>query len=1510
MVFSRRARLAAGAAAAFLAPDAALAQISTDASLGRAAQALTGPRFTIPESLGSLRGPNLFHSFSVFNIASGQSATFTTSTRGIGNVVSRVTGGSASTINGALALVPADGAPNFFLINPVGVTFGAGASIDVPGAFHVSTADYVKFRDGVFHASPDAQSTLSSAPPEAFGFLGTQRATITVGGGARLSTALMQPFSIVAGDVTLDNGQATARAADIRIVALGGAAAEIAMAGPVSVAQGDLAIVNRGRISAPAVGAANAGNVTVAAGTVEMVDGGLISSSTSSTGNGGSVTLSAGNLFIDQRGGAITGIFSTADTGSSGHAGVIDVRVAGTLALREGAGISTGTLSSGNAGAVSVRARDISIEGEGRNTTGIASQAQTGSTGNAGSVLVDATSTLSVRDRGQISTSTFGAGAGGALTVRAGSVLVFNGARIASSAESAGNAGSIRIDAGTIVVDGNAGASGSTAIVSNAQSGGGNAGSIEINASESLSLVNGGAILSNTFTAGHGGAITINARNMLLDSMGHEENVTTVASNAYDAATGDAGTVSITVPGTLAVLNGGEISSSTFARGNARSVSVSAGNILIDAQDYTRWATGIFSIADSGTGNAGTVNVVASGDILVRNGGTIASGTFSAGQAGEVHVTARNLTIDGNGRYSSISSNSNPGATGNAGRVEIEVAERLSVFDEGFIGSSTFTSGNGGSVRVRARDILLDGRTPGNSVAISSQANEGTGNAGSLDVAASGSLVLLRNGVITSSTFSAGDAGSVDVSAGTMLMEGIPGSGLATGIVSNSYEGSGHAGPIRVTVAGLLEMRGQSEISTNTYTAGNAGSISIGAGSMSVDGGDDFAGVYSLALAGSTGNAGTISITVADSLALTRGADVNSSTLSSGNAGTVTVRAGRMLIDGGGQCPPCTGVFSQSEEGSTGRAGEIDVSVAGDLTIRDDGLINTSTRNAHDAGRIGVRAGTILIDGSFNITGIVSNAIDGTGNGGLVEVHAAGGLTVRDGGVIASTTYSAGNGGTMRVSANDMLLEGFSTLVGSNTERGSTGNGGIVDVRVAGLLDIREGALVSSASRGKGDAGSIVVRAHDIRIDGGDFARATGIVSEASDPSSQGDAGSIDVAATGDITVARFGVISSDSLSEGAAGSVRVSAHNIYLQGSVIGRDGIVSRARFLSTGAGTVDVNATETLRLTNGAEISSSSSAYRVPAGSVTVTARDIVVDGMSEFLWPSSIEARSTDSPGPGNVSVTASRSITVSNGGRLSVTNDDSRGSPSDRAPTLLTVSAPVVHLVSDGAITAAATGTRAASNIHVDVSSRMTLVNSAITTSAVDGDGGAITVVGDGVLALKDSQITTSVSGSRGNGGDISIGTSGLVMDTGFIRANTDAPDATGGNVAINVESLVPSGGSLFVGGRDPIEFRPGVFGLNVIQAAAPTGLSGAISITTPALDISGGLVGLSAKVLDTGGLGRSLCEMTGGSTLAQAGRGGMPPSSRDFARIEGSVTPVPQEKSAGSSRNLAWAGCR
>src|SRR5262249_18785214 len=152
-----------------------------------------------------------------------------------------------STISGLLRLDSTNAAPNFFFINPAGVVFSGNAEIDVPAAFHVSTANYVKFPDGNFYADPKMVSTLSAAPPEAFGFLGTSRATSAINDGAVLKTTSVgrdQPMSFVGGDVSSDFGAVEAGGSDIRVVAVGGGAREIPLTGPLPAVQGNVDLRN------------------------------------------------------------------------------------------------------------------------------------------------------------------------------------------------------------------------------------------------------------------------------------------------------------------------------------------------------------------------------------------------------------------------------------------------------------------------------------------------------------------------------------------------------------------------------------------------------------------------------------------------------------------------------------------------------------------------------------------------------------------------------------------------------------------------------------------------------------------------------------------------------------------------------------------------------------------------------------------------------------------------------------------------------------------------------------------------------------------------------------------------------------------------------------------------------------------------------------------------------------------------------------------------------------------
>jgi len=85
----------------------------------------------------------------------------------------------------------------------------------------VSTANSVNFPDGKFSADLSQASAFSSAPPEAFGFLGTTRAAIVVKDGATLATKASQPLSIAGGDIEINRGNVSAlNGGEIRVVAL------------------------------------------------------------------------------------------------------------------------------------------------------------------------------------------------------------------------------------------------------------------------------------------------------------------------------------------------------------------------------------------------------------------------------------------------------------------------------------------------------------------------------------------------------------------------------------------------------------------------------------------------------------------------------------------------------------------------------------------------------------------------------------------------------------------------------------------------------------------------------------------------------------------------------------------------------------------------------------------------------------------------------------------------------------------------------------------------------------------------------------------------------------------------------------------------------------------------------------------------------------------------------------------------------------------------------------------
>jgi len=241
-----------------------------DGTLG-AASALAGPNFAITSSLGRQFGANLFHRFSTFNIANGQSATFY-GPGSVSNIIGGVTGGSASNTDGVLAST-ITGA-NLYLINPRGMLFGPNASLDLTGSIHAASADSIKLDNGGrFDAANPAISVLTAAPPAAFGFLGPTGWPITLQ-GSQLSVPEGASIALVGGPVDMTDASVRTVAGDIRLVAMGRAGEIPLDAAAASLPGIPLApiLIARSSLTTESVPRAAPGRIVIRGGQIRVVD--------------------------------------------------------------------------------------------------------------------------------------------------------------------------------------------------------------------------------------------------------------------------------------------------------------------------------------------------------------------------------------------------------------------------------------------------------------------------------------------------------------------------------------------------------------------------------------------------------------------------------------------------------------------------------------------------------------------------------------------------------------------------------------------------------------------------------------------------------------------------------------------------------------------------------------------------------------------------------------------------------------------------------------------------------------------------------------------------------------------------------------------------------------------------------------------------------------------------------------------------------------------------------------
>ncbi len=879
-------------------------------------------------------------------------------------------------------------------------------------------------------------------------------------------------------------------------------------------------------------------------------------------------------------------------------------------------------------------------------------------------------------------------------------------------------------------------------------------------------------------------------------------------------------------------------------------------------------------------GSSGNVLVTVNNGLQILNGGTISAATFGNGEAGNVAITAQQLTLDrqDSNLVTGISSDAKPDSGGNAGMITLVVKEAFQILNGGIVSADTFGNGNAGNILINAKQLTVDGQGNDSFTGISSDAElNSSGNAGVISIVANELLQVLNGGKINAD----GDTGSVVIAAGQLTLNR-QGNALVTGISSDTESGDdGNAGTVTITINGALQILNGATISSDTFNNDHAGSVAIIAEQLTLDGrgSDSFTGIVSSAQSGGDGNAGSITVTVDDVLQIVNGGAISSSTLGSGDAGNIVITARQLMLDHQGS-DLVTGILSDAEPDSSGDAGTVSVTVNEALQISDGGIISSISFSNGKAGDVGVSAGQLTVDGqgSDSFTGISSDVESANGgNAGIVTVTVKDTLQLINGGRINSD----GNLGDVAITAEQLIIDhqdsNLITGISSDTEFGSHDNAGKVDVAINGLLQIVNGGVISSASFSNGDSGNVAITARQLIVDGRGSDSFTGISSDV-ESANGGNAGTVTVTVTGALELINGGRINSD----GNLGDVAITAEQLTIdrQGSNL-VTGISSDTEFgADDNAGSVTVTINGNLQIVNGGIISSTSFSSG-DAGSVAITAGQLVVDGQDSNLFTGiTSDVESANGGNTGSVAVTVPGQIILKEGGIsiVSLSNVLVTNTNSDTTPPKIIIDTIDLQLKQNSGISADAIGETDAAPIEIKVAGNLVVSDSQVTTSAVNGSGGSIEINANNLMQLKRSQLTTSVFGEAGdNGGDIRIDAPVLVLDTGFIQANTEADNASGGDIDLkNVEQLITSGDSREIGGLEPLTFNREQTNFNVIQAASPDGVSGTINITSPELNIVGILTNVDTPDLDTEHIGQDPCASIRENSLRNLGRGGTP----------------------------------
>lgn len=987
---------------------------------------LPGPDFDIPAEYGKQIGSNLFHSFARFNLNEGETATFS-GPASVQNIVSRVTGGEPSWINGMIRSEIQDA--NLYFLNPTGIVFGTEAALDITGSFYAATADYLRQGeyDRFYSESVDGE-ILSWAAPTAFGFLGDDPGPITMEGGGKLAenasggeyAGLAVPegetISFAGGGIEIRGaffvtGDGIPQSVGAKLTAPGG---QIVLAG----------LKSSGEVDCETGGGFPVEN----GGSVRMHDGAVVSASAEAAG---SVFIKSGSFFLSD------GSKLVSET-EDGNGGVIDVR-AENVSIRNGGRIDASTTGKGTGAGVVLSALDsVSIENGFVKTDTYSEE----DAGNGGQLTIEAANVAVSGENSWIGGESYGGGNGGDIAIHASDSVRFSDfAWIATTSTrfASGKAGNIKIVSPRFTLE-------SGAVVESESNGTGHGGNIHIHA-DSMNVSNG-VVSAKTLEAGGGGSIIVSGADPGLE----DDFSQTISLNGPDSrihagaiGSGNAGSVSI-YTGKLTLANGASATTSTTDTGNAGTIRIFADDVEIDdasISSSSRYGEArVFHFDDARAAEDASESLAETG----REGDIMVVGDPETGRT----------TSYIRGPYGNYWT---PMYGGVSFTVD-EYAELEGLAQTGFLFEGDMVlvrdSGNG-----RPAHYVFDGYLYWIRMK------------NVYDV----SDISLRNG------FEALSGDITRVNAGNGETEILVRTGeewvslFDDGVERSAVHATGDAGNINISATDSIVVSGESEITTSCAGAFQAGKITLETGSLELARNASVSSTSNV-----FGNAGTIDIRA--DIASLAGAEITTATHGVGHAGDIFVAVSRISLDDE------AAVSSSSDSVGGGAAGRISVFADDSVRMKSGSAFSTEaadTRTLDDDldrmnGKITINAGnTIYLSGSR----IESSVKSGTGNGGDIDANAE--FVTMNNAKIAANAWE-GRGGNIHVNAGNFVSSADSSVTASSRlgidgevfiESPETDVSGDLVVLPENFLEAWHWMKTPCAARSGESAGSFVVKGRD-----------------------------------------------------------------------------------------------------------------------------------------------------------------------------------------------------------------------------------------------------------------------------------------------------------------------------------------------------------------------------------------------------------------------------------------------